>query len=82
MKRATITIPDDLEQELNAYLERQEMPTPLTSLIQTALRAFLKEQKWKERDYRAPQTKLDVPISKSGSGLGNISVDHDEFLSK
>ena len=82
MKRATITIPDDLEQELNAYLERQEIATPLTSLIQTALRAFLHEQKWKERDYRAPKTELDVPISKSGSGRRNISVDHDEFLSK
>lgn len=42
MRRATITIPDDLEGELESYLERQEVRPSLASLAQTAIRQFVR----------------------------------------
>ena len=45
MRRATITLPDDLEAEVEAYLAKQEAPPSLTSLVQAALRRFLGERR-------------------------------------
>jgi len=45
MRRATITLPDDLEAEVEEYLARQEAPPSLTSLVQAALRRFLGERR-------------------------------------
>ena len=42
MRRATITIPDDLEADLEAYLADQEVPPSLAAIAQTALREFLR----------------------------------------
>lgn len=44
MKRATITLTDELEAELEAYRAGQEVPPSLTSLVQVALRGFLAER--------------------------------------
>jgi len=44
MKRATITLPDDIEQVLAAYLDEQEVPLALTAVVQTALRDYLAER--------------------------------------
>ena len=52
MRRATITIPDDLEAQLNAYLAAQEAPPSLAALVQAALRRYLREQRLKERQYQ------------------------------
>jgi hypothetical protein len=41
MKRATITVTDDLEPALDAYLRDQEIRPSLTGLLQIALREFL-----------------------------------------
>jgi hypothetical protein len=41
MKRASITVTDDLEPALDAYLRDQEVKPSLTRLMQTALREFL-----------------------------------------
>jgi len=41
MKRATITISDQLEPALEAYLKDQEVAPSLTRLLQTALGEFL-----------------------------------------
>jgi hypothetical protein len=45
MKRATITLTDELEAELEAYRAGQEVPPSLTSLVQVALRSFLAERR-------------------------------------
>lgn len=44
MKRATVTLTDELEAELEAYRAGQEVPPSLTSLVQVALRSFLAER--------------------------------------
>ena len=41
MKRATITIPDELEAELDAFLAGGEPRPSITGVIQSALRAIL-----------------------------------------
>ncbi len=41
MKRATITVTDDLEPALEAFLRDQEIKPSLTRLLQIALREFL-----------------------------------------
>ena len=82
MKRATITIPDDLEQELNAYLAEQDAPPSLTSIVEAALRVYLEERKWKARGYHAVAKNLNIPVAESGSGQRDISVDHDKYLTQ
>jgi len=74
MKRATITIPDELETELNLFLAQQDPRPSLTGMIQSALRVYLDERNWKERGYRAPQKPLLIPAAEKGSGKKNIST--------
>ncbi|MFP3940510.1 MAG: hypothetical protein ACLF0P_09415 [Thermoanaerobaculia bacterium] len=45
MRRATITLSDELEAELEEYLAAQEVPPSLTSLVQAALGSFLSERR-------------------------------------
>lgn len=42
MRRASITIPDELEADLAAYLADQEVEPSLAAITQTALRQFLR----------------------------------------
>lgn len=46
MRRATITLPDDLEAEVESYLAEHEAPPSLTALVQAALRRFLGERRF------------------------------------
>lgn len=82
MKRATISIPDDLEAGLDAYMKEQEAPPSLTSVVQAALRSYLDEHKWKDRAYRSPRRRLRIPVAKKGSGKKDVSVEHDKYLAK
>ena len=80
MRRATITIPDDLEAQLNTYLAAQEAPPSLAALVQAALRSYLKQQRLKERQFRPPRAALRVTPATAGSGLRDVSVEHDREL--
>ena len=82
MKRATITIPDDLQNELDNFLAKQEAPPSLTSIMQTALRSYLEQRKWNDRGYRAANGPMIIPRAKTGSGKNNIAKDHDKYLSE
>jgi len=44
MKQLTVTLPEALEHQLNAYLETH--PESAADVMQTALKAFLEEQMW------------------------------------
>jgi len=50
MKRATITMTDELEQAVIAYQQQQEVPPTLTAVAQAALREYIAE-----RGYLSPQ---------------------------
>ena len=79
MKRATITIPDELQAELDAYLRRQEEPQELTSIVQTALREFLLRQ---ERIGGQEFRPFRITPAKRGSGRSDVSANHDRYLAE
>jgi hypothetical protein len=82
MKRATITIPDDLEAELNSYMGAQDAPPSLTGLVEVALRRFLEEKRLEARQYRPPRRRLVITPADTGSGRHDVSVEHDRYLAK
>jgi len=81
MRRTTVTIPDDLEEELEDYLGRQEAPPSLTSLVQAALRRFFEQKRLGELEFRPPAGRLGVTPAAEGSGRDDVASRHDAYLS-
>ncbi|MBZ5683668.1 MAG: hypothetical protein LAP86_01420 [Acidobacteriia bacterium] len=75
MKRATMTFPDDLAKAMDDYLQSQEAPPSLTTLMQAALREYLRERGFL-REFRP----LKITPAKKGSGRSDISQNHDLYL--
>jgi hypothetical protein len=80
MRRATVTIPDDLERELERYLRNRPAPPSLTTLMQAALRSFLREQRLAERSFEPAGGAFRVTPAAEGSGHDDVSVGHDDHL--
>ena len=76
MKRATITLPDDLEQALERFVDEQAVPVQLTAVVQAAVREYLGE-----RGYLPSASALRIRPAQQGSGQDDISVSHDQYLS-
>ena len=74
MKRATVTFPDDLAEAVENYVRAQETPPALTTVMQAALREFLRERGFL-RTYRP--LKL-TPLG--NSGRSDVSLNHDLYL--
>lgn len=79
MKRATITIPDELEAKLQEYVRRQEVPPALTAVVQAALREFLEQRERSEEHGFRP---FRITPASRGSGLSDVSVNHDKYLAE
>jgi hypothetical protein len=79
MKRATITLPDELEEALAAYRRSQDLPIPLTALTQAALREYLEK-----RGFLPPTSGRSFGITPSGCGSGSrdVSSEHDRYLAE
>jgi hypothetical protein len=75
MKRATITLPDDLAEATENYLRSQEAPPALTTVMQTALREYLRE-----RGFLGAHRPLKIRAAKRGSGRSDVSQHHDLYL--
>jgi hypothetical protein len=75
MKRATITLPDDLANATEEYVQAQEAPPALTTVMQAALREYLRERGFL-REYRP----LKITPAKKGSGRSDVSINHDLYL--
>jgi len=75
MKRATITLPDDLAEAVERFNRAQEARPPLTAMVQAALREYLAERGY----LRAPGT-LRITPARRGSGRRNVSEEHDRYL--
>ena len=69
MKRATITLPNDLAEALEAYQRDQEVPPPLTAVAQVALKEYLAA-----RGYLAPTRHLRITPAPSGRPAGGREV--------
>jgi Arc/MetJ-type ribon-helix-helix transcriptional regulator len=79
MKRATITIPDDLEAKLEEYVRRQDVPPALTAVVQAALREFLEKREGSEEPEFRP---FRITPAKKGSGLSDVSINHDKYFAE
>lgn len=79
MKRASITLPHDLEMALEAYQRSQDVPLPLTALTQAALREYLAK-----RGFLPPSSERSFRITPSGQGSGsnNVSSEHGRYLAE
>ncbi len=75
MRRATVTIPDDLAKAVDKYVRDQEAPPALTAVVQSALRQFLTQ-----RGYLGRRRPLHITPAKPGSGLSDVSQEHDRYL--
>ena len=75
MRRATVTISDDLEANLNAYISRQDASPALTAVVQAALREYLGR-----RGYGAEKRQLRITPARKGSGKRDVSLRHDRYL--
>ena len=85
MKRATITLPDELNERLNAYLEAQLVQPSLTKVMQTALKKFLDAQMQTElvkRGYKSPTGFPNFPIFEQWSGKSDLSINHDRYFAE
>ena len=77
MKRATITLPDDLAVGVDEYLRAQDAPPALTTLMQAALREYLRE-----RGFPRPFRPLKITPAPQGSGVTDVSVNHDKYFAE
>jgi hypothetical protein len=75
MKRATMTLPDDLAKAVDEYVQAQEAPPTLTVVVQTALREYLRERGFL-RSYRP----LKITPAPHGSGHQDVSENHDKYF--
>jgi len=75
MKRATVTIPDDLVRALGSFARAQEVRPPLTAVVQAALRQYLSA-----RGHLRVSGPFHITPAKRGSGRGDVSQAHDRDL--
>jgi hypothetical protein len=75
MKRATMTFPDDLAEALDDYVRAQDAPPALTTVVQAALRDYLRE-----RGYLRPHRPLKITPAPHGSGRRDVSENHDKYF--
>jgi hypothetical protein len=69
-----MTFPDDLAKAMDDYLQSQEAPPSLTTVMQAALREYLRERGFL-REFRP----LKI-TPKGNSGRSDVSQNHDLYL--
>ena len=74
MKRATMTLPDDLAEAVENYQQAQDAPPTLTTLVQAALREYLRE-----RGFLRKHRPLKIEAV-GRSGRRDVSQEHDAYL--
>ena len=79
MKRATITVPDDLEGALEAYQRSQDVPLPFTAVTQAALREYLERRGFLSSASTRP---FRITPAEKGSGAQDVSTEHDRYFAE
>jgi hypothetical protein len=69
-----MTLPDDLADAVETYLQAQETRPALTTVVQAALREYLRDRGFL-REYRP----LKI-TPKGNSGRSDVSINHDAYL--
>jgi hypothetical protein len=75
MRRATITIGDEIEVQLDSWMRQQDATPSLTTVVQAALKEFLEL-----RGFGNVPRKLHITPSRKGSGSVDVSISHDRYL--
>jgi hypothetical protein len=75
MRRATMTFPDDLAEAVDSYRQSQEAPPALTTVVQAALREYLRV-----RGFLRPYRPLKITPAARGSGRRDVSENHDLYF--
>ena len=70
-----MTFPDDLAEAVENYVRAQETPPALTTVMQAALREYLRERGFL-RSYRP----LKITPAPRGSGRSDVSENHDLYF--
>jgi hypothetical protein len=70
-----MTLPDDLAEAMENYVQSQEAPPTLTTVVQAALRQYLGE-----RGFLKVHRTLEITPSLQGSGSCDASREHDSYL--
>lgn len=79
MKRATITLPDELEEALEAYRRSQEVSLPLTAVTQAALREYLERRGFTAS---AAGGSFRITPAPEGSAERDVSAEHDRHFAE
>ena len=69
-----MTLPDDLAEAVDTYVQAQEVPPKLTTVVQAALREYLRERGF----LRAYRPLKITPVGRSGRS--DVSQNHDLYL--
>jgi Arc/MetJ-type ribon-helix-helix transcriptional regulator len=82
MRRVTVTVPDELEHELERYIERQATAPSVTTIVQVALREFLAAQALRERHYERATRPFELePLpERDEAGEADVSRNHDRYF--
>lgn len=70
MRRASITIPDDLGRALDKYLRDLEAPPSLASVVQAALRGYLEERGYHVETGEVLEDEPEIIPSEGGKPKG------------
>jgi hypothetical protein len=70
-----MTLPDDLAEAVENYVQSQEARPTLTTVVQAALRQYLGE-----RGFLKVRRTLEITASRRGSGSRDGSQEHDHYL--
>lgn len=77
MRRATITLTDEIEDALEAYREAQDVQLSTTAITQAALREFLTQ-----RGFLRTRRTFWLTPAEHGSGDSHASRDHDRVIAE
>lgn len=77
MKRATVTLTDELETALDEYVRSQDVAPSLTAITQAALKEYLAH-----RGYFRSRKAFWLTPAEEGSGDPHASRDHDRVLAE
>jgi hypothetical protein len=77
MRRATVTIGDDIEASLDEYIRQQDAAPALSAIMQTALKEYLARRGFVPGDRR-----FRISPPRKGSGAKDVSIDHDRYLAE
>jgi hypothetical protein len=72
-----MTLPDDLADAVEKYVQAQEARPALTTVVQAALREYLRE-----RGFLRPYRPLKITPASRGSGQRDVSQNHDRYFAE